>query len=58
MISNLLERDAPFAELERAKAETVAGRGAAVAVIGEAGIGKSSLLRAFVRGAGARGSST
>ena len=52
MTSNLLERDAPLAELERAKADVLAGRGATVAVIGEAGIGKSSLVHAFMRGAG------
>ncbi|HET7434125.1 MAG TPA: AAA family ATPase [Thermoanaerobaculia bacterium] len=48
-MSNLLEREAPLAELQRAKEDALAGRGAVIAVIGEAGIGKSSLLHAFVR---------
>jgi len=51
MTPNLLERDAPLAELERAKDDAVAGRGSAVAVIGEAGIGKSSLLQVFASAA-------
>ena len=45
----LLERDAPLAELDRAKSDAIEGRGSVVAVIGEAGIGKSSLLDAFAR---------
>ena len=44
----LLERDAPLAELDRVKRDAIAGHGSVVAVIGEAGIGKSSLLDAFV----------
>lgn len=51
MNTNLLERDAPLAELARAQGELLEGRGAVVAVIGEAGIGKSSLLAAFARDA-------
>ncbi|MBV9493778.1 MAG: AAA family ATPase [Acidobacteria bacterium] len=47
----LLERDAPLADLERASLEAQGGRGAVFAVVGEAGIGKSSVLQAFARGA-------
>lgn len=45
----LLEREAPLADLLRAKDAMLAGRGSVVAVVGEAGIGKSSLLQAFTR---------
>lgn len=44
----LLERSGPRAELSRALAGLVKGQGAVVLVSGEAGIGKTSLLRAFL----------
>ena len=50
----LLERDAAFDALERALAEVVGGRGRMLFVTGEAGVGKTSVLRHFadeVRGA-------
>ena len=50
----LLERDAALAQLDAALAEAAEGRGAVALVSGEAGIGKSSLVRAFT--AGVRGS--
>ena len=43
----LLERDAPLAELHRLRAEAAAHGGRLVFVEGEAGVGKTSLLRAF-----------
>jgi Mg-chelatase subunit ChlI len=55
--SVLLERDRELAELAQAAGEAAAGEGGLVLVSGEAGIGKSSLVRA-VRGllpAGAEG---
>ncbi len=47
----LLERDAPLAALEDALAQAHAGRGRLVFVSGEAGIGKSALVRCFCAGA-------
>lgn len=43
----LLERDAQLAALRRATAEAAAGRGRLALVFGEAGIGKSALVRRF-----------
>jgi DNA-binding CsgD family transcriptional regulator/tetratricopeptide (TPR) repeat protein len=43
----LLEREQTLAALERAVADAAAGRGSVVLVTGEAGIGKTSLVRAF-----------
>ncbi|HXG76595.1 MAG TPA: AAA family ATPase [Gaiellaceae bacterium] len=45
--STLLEREAALASLESALAEASAGAGGIVLVSGEAGIGKTSLVRAF-----------
>ena len=46
----LLERDAELAALHAAAAAARAGRGSIVVIEGEAGIGKSSLIRAFLAG--------
>ncbi|HVH24058.1 MAG TPA: AAA family ATPase [Pseudonocardia sp.] len=46
----LLERDAELAALRAAAAAARAGRGSIVVIEGEAGIGKSSLIRAFLAG--------
>ena len=43
----LLEREQTQSTLERAVGEAAAGRGSVVLVTGEAGIGKTSLIRAF-----------
>jgi predicted ATPase len=43
----LLERDAALAALDAAVREAASGRGSVVLVTGEAGIGKTSLVRAF-----------
>src|SRR5689334_361542 len=51
MPAGLLERDAELAVLENAVEAAVAGAGSVVLLSGEAGIGKTSLLRAFVRAA-------
>jgi len=51
MPAGLLERDAELAVLDNAATAAVAGAGAVVLLSGEAGIGKTSLLRAFVRAA-------
>src|SRR5215470_11534607 len=40
----LVGRDAEVAELERALDDAIGGRGMVVAIIGEAGVGKTSLL--------------
>src|SRR3954470_13452213 len=50
----LLEREPTLAVLSTAVAEAAAGRGSVVLVTGEAGIGKTSLVRAFTRDADAR----
>ena len=50
----LLERDAALAALRDAVREAAAGRGSVVMVTGEAGIGKTSLVRAFAAGAPGR----
>ena len=47
MPTRLLERDAPLAALLTALAEAEAGRGSIALVSGEAGIGKTSLVREF-----------
>ncbi len=46
---NLLEREASLAVLRQAASNAHAGRGSVVAVAGEAGIGKTSLLEAFAK---------
>jgi DNA-binding CsgD family transcriptional regulator/tetratricopeptide (TPR) repeat protein len=48
--ANLLERDAPLAQLYRAAEAAAEGHGSLVAVAGEAGLGKTSLLEAFAKG--------
>jgi DNA-binding CsgD family transcriptional regulator/tetratricopeptide (TPR) repeat protein len=48
VLGALLERDAPVAVLQAAVAEARAGRGSVVLLSGEAGIGKTSVVRAFV----------
>ena len=50
----LLERDRTLDLLERAVGDAAAGRGSVALVMGEAGIGKTSLVRAFAASAGAR----
>jgi DNA-binding CsgD family transcriptional regulator/tetratricopeptide (TPR) repeat protein len=50
MPSRLLERDRTLEALERAVADAAAGRGSVALVTGEAGIGKTSLVRAFAAG--------
>ena len=54
MVRELLERTTELEQLEAALAAAVAGEGRLVVVSGEAGIGKSSLVRVFVRGGGGR----
>ena len=49
MPGRLLEREATLAALARAVTAAAAGRGSVALVTGEAGIGKTSLIRAFVR---------
>jgi DNA-binding CsgD family transcriptional regulator/tetratricopeptide (TPR) repeat protein len=51
-VAVLLERDSALSALHAAAAAACAGRGRVVVVEGEAGIGKSSLLRAFLGGLG------
>jgi DNA-binding CsgD family transcriptional regulator/tetratricopeptide (TPR) repeat protein len=50
----LLEREQTLAVLSKAVADAAAGRGSVVLLTGEAGIGKTSLVRAFTRDADAR----
>ena len=47
MPARLLERDRTLEALERAVGDAAAGRGSVALVTGEAGIGKTSLVRAF-----------
>ncbi len=54
MPAMLLEREATLAALSHAVTEAAAGRGSVALVTGEAGIGKTSLIRAFAREAGER----
>jgi DNA-binding CsgD family transcriptional regulator len=49
MAVELLERDAPLAALESALLAAIAGTGSVVLLSGEAGIGKTSVVRAFER---------
>ena len=53
MPGRLLEREATLAALSHAVTEAAAGRGSVALVTGEAGIGKTSLIQAFAREAGA-----
>ncbi|WP_036226394.1 AAA family ATPase [Marmoricola sp. URHB0036] len=50
-MAGLLERQVQLQLLEAAVGRAAAGRGSTVLVLGEAGIGKTSLLRAFLAGA-------
>src|SRR4051794_9160165 len=50
-VAGLLERQVQLQLLEAAVGRAAAGRGSTVLVLGEAGIGKTSLLRAFLAGA-------
>src|SRR5688572_12243839 len=50
----LLERESSLAMLDGCLAEAAAGRGSLVLVAGEAGVGKSALVRAFGVGPGVR----
>jgi ATP/maltotriose-dependent transcriptional regulator MalT len=52
MGERLLERDAPLSVLASAVADAAGGQGSTVLVSGEAGIGKTSLVRAFAETAG------
>ena len=54
MAPPLLERDEPLTALLGALASAEAGRGSTALVIGEAGIGKTSLVRAFTERAAGR----
>src|SRR3712207_1763039 len=46
-VAGLLERDDASAVLDRALADALSGRGRVVLVAGEAGVGKTSLVRSF-----------
>ena len=54
MAAPLLERGAELDALDSALAAARAGKGTAVLLSGEAGIGKTSVVRAFLRRAGTR----
>jgi len=54
MAGPLLERDAQLAALDSALERAGAGAGSAVLLSGEAGIGKTSVVRAFARAARGR----
>jgi DNA-binding CsgD family transcriptional regulator/tetratricopeptide (TPR) repeat protein len=54
MRATLLERDDTLAELDRAVSEAAGGRGSVALVTGEAGIGKTTLVRAFAAEAAGR----
>ncbi len=54
MPQTLLERDDTLAALDRIVGDAAAGRGSVVLVTGEAGIGKTTLVRAFADEAAAR----
>ncbi len=54
MPATLLERDDTLATLERAVSDATAGRGSVALVTGEAGIGKTTLVRAFAAEAAGR----
>ena len=54
MGSGLLEREVELRVLDAALARAVAGTGSVVLLFGEAGIGKTTVLRAFLRAAAGR----
>ena len=54
MMGRLLERDAELGRLREALDTAGRGRGAVVLISGEAGIGKTSLVRVFAATARAR----
>ena len=54
MAVDLAERATELRALDHALDAAVAGEGSVVLVSGEAGIGKSSVLRSFLRAAGGR----
>ena len=49
----LLDRETELRELSSALARSVSGKGRVALITGEAGIGKTSLLRGFLSGIGA-----
>jgi predicted ATPase len=51
----LVGRSSELADLQSAVSDLVAGRGRAILIEGEPGIGKSTLVRAATEQAGARG---
>src|SRR4029453_4377614 len=55
MGSGLLEREVELRALDAALARAVAGTGSVVLLFGEAGIGKTTVLRAFLRAAAGPG---
>jgi DNA-binding CsgD family transcriptional regulator len=54
MAARLLEREAEFARLDSALVDAAAGGGSVVLLFGEAGIGKTSVVRAFLNAASGR----